>query len=132
MSAMTMSGTRHRARAYRRPARRRRAADRPALEVRLLGVADDVVRVVVAGELDVGTEGRVLAAVRELRAAGRTVTFDLSRVTFIDCTGLRRLLEIQADADRDGWNVTFDPNVPAQVARVLDLTRRRAALHWSG
>jgi anti-anti-sigma factor len=64
------------------------------------------------------------------QGSGHSVTIDLSAVEFIDSTGLRLLLEAQADANHDGWDVAFEPNLPEQVSRLLDLTGVRGSLQW--
>jgi anti-anti-sigma factor len=92
------------------------------LAVEVVSESDHAVRLRVAGELDMQTGPRLQSAVEDVRAAGRTVTVDVSALTFIDCAGLRLLLELR--------DVDFEGELSAPVARVLDLTQQRAALPW--
>lgn len=46
------------------------------------------------GELDLSTEERLAAALEPLLAAAGDVVLDMGEVTFVDSTGLRRLLSI--------------------------------------
>jgi anti-anti-sigma factor len=78
--------------------------------------------VVARGELDVAT-------VEELRAVlttqTRGVILDLRQVSFIDATGLRLLLEVDAAARRDGQSLNLvvgDP--PPLVFEVADVAER--------
>ena len=70
------------------------------------------------------------AALQAQQGSGHSVTIDLSAVEFMDSTGLRLLLEAQADANRDGWNVALAPDLPDQVDRLLDLTGVRGNFNW--
>jgi anti-anti-sigma factor len=81
----------------------------------------DVVVVTPVGEIDMATAPQLATAVGELRAAGfRAFRIDLRRVTFLDSSGLRCLLELSA-ARAEGLRLTFVPGSPA-VQRVVDLT----------
>jgi anti-sigma B factor antagonist len=64
-----------------------------------------VVRVCPVGEVDLATVGEIEARIQELRAAGCTcVLMDLRGTTFLDCSGLRLVLEAQASSAADGWD----------------------------
>ena len=52
----------------------------------------------------------------------RTVTLDMSDVTFLDSSGLGALLNLHARAQAAGVTLTMI-NAPQQVRRVLELTR---------
>lgn len=58
----------------------------------------------VTGELDMGTADELSAAVREAAASGH-VLIDLSRLSFMDSSGLRTLLEATRAAREDGWRL---------------------------
>jgi anti-sigma B factor antagonist len=58
----------------------------------------------VAGELDLATVDMVRTALALLVERRRAITLDLRRLTFIDSTGLRLILEIDAMARQDGFN----------------------------
>jgi anti-sigma B factor antagonist/stage II sporulation protein AA (anti-sigma F factor antagonist) len=64
-----------------------------------------VVRVVVRGELDLATAGRLEAALAE--PPGSTVLVDLRGLTFMDSTGVRTLLQATEDCRRDGRALSF-------------------------
>jgi anti-anti-sigma factor len=51
----------------------------------------------------------------------------LSRLEFIDSTGLRCILECEAEARRDGFTIALIPG-PQAVERVFKLTNTRAHL----
>ena len=84
----------------------------------------------VRGELDLSTAPELRAVLQSQQRGGESVTIDLSAVEFMDSTGLRVLLEAQADANRDGWNVASAPDLPDQVDRLLDLTGVRGNFNW--
>jgi anti-anti-sigma factor len=80
-------------------------------------------RVSVAGDIDLATAATLAATgvglVREHRP--RTLHLDLSRVSFIDSTGIGALVEIKNAADGDGVRlVVADPS--PRVVEVLELT----------
>jgi anti-sigma B factor antagonist len=78
-------------------------------------------RVAPVGEVDLATVGEVAEHLRALQAAGmRRVVLDLRRVTFMDSTGVRLLLEHDAGARRDGYAFAVVPG-PTPVQRVLEL-----------
>ncbi len=85
-------------------------------------------RVRPVGALDLATAPVLEAQVAELRAAGvRNVVLDLSALAFIDSTGLRCVLRLDAEARRDGFSIAFVPG-PRAVQRVFDVTRTAARL----
>jgi anti-sigma B factor antagonist len=66
----------------------------------------DVVRICPAGEVDLATVGVVRERVADVTSAGfRRVVIDLRQVTFLDSTGLRLLLELNAASQSDGWEL---------------------------
>ena len=72
-----------------------------------------------AGELDMATADELLDAIRD-RGEDEPMTLDFSRVTFMDSSGLRSLLEASKLREGDGAIVILDP--PKQVRRVLDIS----------
>ena len=82
----------------------------------------EVVRVAPVGEIDLATVGRLRARIDELISAGfAQLTLDLERVTFMDSTGIRLMLEL-AHASRDEhWELSV-VEIPAPVQRVLELS----------
>ena len=88
------------------------------------------VAVVPSGELDLSCVDRVEQQVRELRAAGfDQIVIDLRRLLFIDSTGLRLLLSLRDDAQRDGHDLTLVRG-PQAVQRIFELTATRGLFAW--
>jgi len=81
------------------------------------------VRVVPHGELDLVTVPRLEAQIEALRSRGfESVALDLRQLTFMDSTGLRLLLRLQAESRSNGFRfVVIDCEGP--VRRLLRLTR---------
>src|SRR4051794_803564 len=88
-------------------------------------------RVRVSGELDLSTIDELRGRLVELQARHRSVVLDLSRLTFMDSSGLHLILKATAHARLDGWNLRIDPQVSAPVGRLLDLTSARSMLDWN-
>jgi anti-anti-sigma factor len=90
----------------------------------------DEVVVVAAGELDILSSPALVSEARELRASGfRRVVLDLRKVSFVDSTGLRALLELRRDAEVDGEDLTLVDGSPA-VSHIVDLTATRDRFAW--
>lgn len=82
----------------------------------------DRVRVAPIGELDMATTPRLEASVRELREAGFDhVILDLGRLSFIDSTGLRLILTLDAAARADALHLELLPG-PPEVQRIFEIT----------
>jgi anti-sigma B factor antagonist len=79
-------------------------------------------RVFALGSLDVAAAPVLDEQLRELRDAGfRRLIVDLSKLSFMDSTGLRLLLKWDGDARQDGFAIDVVPGPPA-VQRVFELT----------
>ena len=103
---------------------------RPALTVHVRTHADTTV-VAVAGELDLDTCAQVTNATDALPPlAGHVLVLDMSRLVFMDSTGLNVLLTLRARAQAEGGRLELI-GVPRQALHVLDLTGTRDlfALH---
>jgi anti-anti-sigma factor len=75
------------------------------------------------GELDLATVGRLERSVGEVLARGFTaVLLDLRELAFIDSSGLRLLLRLEAAAARGGWSFAVNAD-SGPAARLLALTR---------
>lgn len=100
-------------------------------ELRVTVVPDRAqVAVVPVGELDLGTVGRLEEEVRELRTSGFDhIVVDLSRLGFLDSTGLRILLSLRNDAKRNGHRLELVPG-PRAVQRVFELTATKSLFDW--
>ena len=83
-------------------------------------------RVVAEGEIDIASVPELEAALESAeRSAAAAVVLDLSRVTFIDSSGIRALVEC-AGRDSSGGRFSIVPG-PA-VDRVIDVTGLRDRL----
>ena len=80
------------------------------------------IRVAPVGELDVVAVPAVDDAIREVLAAGFShMVLDLSRVSFMDSTGLRLVMRVDAASRADGFSLELTPG-PAAVQRLFELT----------
>jgi anti-anti-sigma factor len=80
------------------------------------------VRVSPIGELDLATVPKLDACLAELRESGfRQLIVDLSRLEFIDSTGLRLLLRYDAEARQDGFRISLTSG-PTAVQRIFELS----------
>jgi anti-sigma B factor antagonist len=75
----------------------------------------------VAGELDLATVGELDRALHTLAKTKRAVTLDLRELRFIDSTGLRLILKIDALARQDGFNFAVVRG-PETVQRIFAST----------
>lgn len=81
----------------------------------------DGVRVKVAGELDVAVIERLQQRLDSLARTGETVVLDLSELAFIDSSGLNVIVTTLRQAQREGWELSIDPNMTGPVLRVVKL-----------
>jgi anti-sigma B factor antagonist len=88
----------------------------------------DGVELVLDGELDISTVGRLRDHLRDLRDTGvRAVRLDISSLQFVDSTGLRALLAAQREAEVAGWRLALT-RAPAHVQQLFELTRTEGVL----
>ena len=86
-------------------------------------VADGLVRVALKGELDLSTVNKVEEELESLEAGGaRLIVLDLSRLTFLDSTGLRCLVTADQRAREAGRRLVLVRG-PDAVQRVFTITR---------
>lgn len=78
--------------------------------------------VTVCGELDLAGAPRVRAVLRDCADRGEDITVDLRNLRFLDCSGLRPLVEAAALGDSRGRRFAIGA-ASAPVRRVLELTR---------
>lgn len=77
----------------------------------------------VEGELDLGSSGRLEAAMREARqAAAPLMVVDLEKLRFIDMAGLRVLIAARRRAEAEGQRLVL-ANVREPVRRTLTLAQ---------
>jgi stage II sporulation protein AA (anti-sigma F factor antagonist) len=95
--------------------------ERAPLEIEITRLRSDVSRVTLVGELDSGTAEHFARTVVELRTSGASqVVVDLSRVTFLDSSGINALVVSHDTAAAAGGSVIFA--APSeQTARLFDL-----------
>ena len=87
------------------------------------GDKDGVVHVALRGELDLSSVNKVQEELRRVEAdAPAVVVLDLSKLTFLDSTGLRCLVTADQRARDDGRRVVLVRG-PDPVQRVFSITR---------
>jgi len=91
--------------------------------------SDDVVTLILVGEVDMGAAGTLESAIHDaLYPPGRVaVVVDLARVTFLDCAGIGTLVAGRNAAVRQRCHYTV-VNPQRQVRRVMELTGVHDAL----
>lgn len=85
------------------------------------GELQDTAVVTACGEIDIDTAPALGLALLAALRTHREVTLDLSEVTFMDCAGLRELVDARNQADRRGSNLILR-GAGAPVLRLLRLT----------
>ena len=89
----------------------------------------DRVTVAVSGELDIGTVGALAERVdATVDAEVSELTLDLSRLDFIDSTGLRSVIELNMRAEQAAWNLRIRPPENEAALLVFRITGMDAAL----
>lgn len=86
-------------------------------------VADGLARIALVGELDLSTVNKVEEELESLEAGGaQLIVLDMSRLTFLDSTGLRCLVTADQRA-RDAGRRLVLVRGPDAVQRVFTITR---------
>ena len=93
----------------------------PLFGVRQRHDADGAVRMTLVGELDLSTTDGLRARLDEVGRAKRRVRLDLSELEFIDCSGIRAILDAMAQARRDGHPLEVERSVSPIVRRIVSL-----------
>jgi anti-anti-sigma factor len=88
----------------------------------------DGVLVTVAGEVDIATTPQIERELRRVQMASADVTVDLTELSFLDCSGLRVLLESASRARGSGGRLTVI-GAHGQPRRLFELTRVLDELH---
>lgn len=78
-------------------------------------------RLSLQGELDFASTPVLDDRLTLLRAKKRAVRLDLSRLEFIDSTGLHLLIRAVGDARSNGWKFEIEPDVSPTVERLFKL-----------
>jgi anti-sigma B factor antagonist len=92
--------------------------------------ARDSVRVAPVGELDIATVDKLRTEVERLRDSGFTqMVLDLRGVRFLDSTGLRLILELDAGANETGRRLAIIRGSDV-VQRIFEVTQVSERLHF--
>lgn len=83
--------------------------------------ADGAVRLTLIGELDLSATDRLRGRLDQLGRSQRRVRLDLSQLEFIDCSGVRAILNALADARGKQRALEVDRRVSPNVSRVISL-----------
>jgi anti-anti-sigma factor len=73
------------------------------------------------GELDLSATDGLRERLDEVQRAKRRVRLDLSELEFIDCSGIRAILDAMAQARREGTALEVDRSVSPIVGRIVSL-----------
>jgi stage II sporulation protein AA (anti-sigma F factor antagonist) len=84
--------------------------------------AGGMLRLTLLGDLDVAGAEALNARLAELKTAGRPVRLDLSRLAFIDSSGIQALIVTLTDARSTGWQLEVAPEVSPTVRRAAEIT----------
>ena len=95
---------------------------------------DGVLRITLIGELDLAVADRLSARLDQLRSDRIAVRLDLSRLEFIDSSGIRVLIHAAQHASENGGEplVEFADEVTQNVERVIGLVGAAPILWPSG
>jgi anti-anti-sigma factor len=110
---------------------RRTGPGHPFFDVRERCETDGAVRMTLTGELDLSASAGFKARLREVQRARDRVRLDLSELEFIDCSGIRAILEAMAEARREGCSFEVDRAVSPIVGRIVTLGAIAGEL-WPG
>lgn len=102
------------------PGRPARPASAPSLSLRERVLADGTLQLRLAGDLDLSDSGALRQRLSHLKRAGTHVVLDLSRITFVDCSGLRVILEA-LESEPGEPTVELAPGVSGPFRRLLAL-----------
>jgi anti-sigma B factor antagonist len=83
--------------------------------------ADGAVRMTLVGELDLSATDGLREQLDEVQRGKRRVRLDLSELEFIDCTGIRAILDAMAQARREGTALEVERSVSPIVGRIVSL-----------
>jgi anti-anti-sigma factor len=89
---------------------------------------DGATRLVLHGELDLAAAPTLRERFQTLKNNGNHVRVNLSRLEFIDSSGLRELIVATSDSRRDGWRFEIERTVSKPVSQVIDLAGIRSYL----
>ena len=88
----------------------------------------EFVRVCPSGEIDIATTGSVRERIADLMTEGfRCILVDLREATFLDSTGLRLMVDLDASSCTAGWRFAIIVG-PAEVRRAFEVSGLLARL----
>jgi anti-sigma B factor antagonist len=93
----------------------------PSFEIQESLDSDGAVRLALIGELDIAVADGVQERLRALRDGERRVRLDLSRLEFIDSSGVRAIVLAVKHARRAGHELEVDRRVSATVERMIEI-----------
>ena len=96
---------------------------------------DGRLRLQLTGELDLASAPVLENRLEQLRAENQPVRLDLSRLGFMDSTGIHVLISAFNHARADGWQFEVAPDLSPQVAvlfKVTDMEHITAAHGMNG
>lgn len=79
------------------------------------------IRLSLTGELDLSTTPLLEDRLTRLRVRKAPVSLDLSRLNFVDSTGLGLLIRTVGDARIKRWELRIEPDVAPEVMRLFRL-----------
>jgi len=83
---------------------------------------DGATLVSVFGEVDLATADQLEATLEGLAAQKRTAVLDLSRVDFMDSSGIGVLVRATHEAQRDGWTFLLSAELSESVSRLFTVS----------
>jgi anti-anti-sigma factor len=81
----------------------------------------DGVRIELVGELDLSVAGRLRDRLDALAGPGATVVLDLSKLDFIDSSGIHAIITYHRQAEQDGWALLVEQQMTLAVRRVINV-----------
>ncbi len=93
----------------------------PLFNVRERHDADGAVRMTLTGELDLSAAPGLKVRLHEVQRCEQRVRLDLSELEFIDCSGIRTILDAMAEARNGGGALEVDRSVSPIVGRIVSL-----------
>jgi anti-sigma B factor antagonist len=90
--------------------------------VHTVPLEDGAVRVEAEGELDLATAPQLEELLRRQLDASGDVTLDLSRVTFMDSSGLQAIIAILRGANTNGTRLRIAGSMMPQIQRLIEIT----------
>ena len=84
---------------------------------------DRWLRLTLVGELDLGSAPMLEDRIARLRAKNSPARLDLSKLEFIDSTGLHLLIRSIGEARASDWELEIEPELSPPVMRLFKLAR---------